>query len=340
MKERTKPLPNEKLTELEKNQNRKDFINDFHNEYIESVINNGLEHRTELNNISKPSNLVKDYKRKHVNKSDMRKLIEFDNRKNVKYNSNDLKEIKNSYSYNRPKYNFNQLQVEQEIMESKNKEIREKRNLENIRASLQEFGKQRAFYKMNLSNRNEQMRIINEYKKKQEENKIDYFLKNNNFKELKTLRRTSSVIYNNDLQNELINKIINESNLPNLSIKRRCTIDNNNVSNINIYRNKKVIIYNIKNVVENSIIDNGPEKLVKTFTFKVKIKLNKSKSSNLIFIKNKISESINKKDLPSDAMFKFKGDDNIINTRTAYQSMCSFNQFDESKNGYMQHFNP
>lgn len=340
MKERTKPLPNEKLTELEKNQNRKDFINDFHNEYIESVINNGLEHRTELNNISKPSNLVKDYKRKHVNKSDMRKLIEFDNRKNVKYNSNDLKEIKNSYSYNRPKYNFNQLQVEHEIMESKNKEIREKRNLENIRASLQEFGKQRAFYKMNLSNRNEQMRIINEYKKKQEENKIDYFLKNNNFKELKTLRRTSSVIYNNDIQNELINKIINESNLPNLSIKRRCTIDNNNVSNINIYRNKKVIIYNIKNVVENSIIDNGPEKLVKTFTFKIKIKLNKSKSSNLIFIKNKISESINKKDIPSDAMFKFKGDDNIINTRTAYQSMCSFNQFDESKNGYMQHFNP
>ena len=39
-------------------------------------------------------------------------------------------------------------------------------------------------------------------------------------------------------------------------------------------------------------------------------------------------------------MFKFKGDDNIINTRTTYQSMCSFNQFDESKNGYMQHFNP
>ena len=60
-------------------------------------------------------------------------------------------------------------------------------------------------------------------------------------------------------------------------MKRRCTIDNNNVSNINIYRNKKVIIYNIKNVVENSIIDNGPEKLVKTFTLKIKIKLNKLK---------------------------------------------------------------
>ena len=175
MKERTRALPNEKLTELEENQNKKDFINAFHNEYIESVINNGLEHRTELNNISKPSNLVKEYKRKHVNKSDMRKLIEFDNRKNVKYNSNDLKEIKNSYSYNRPKYNFNQLQVEHEIMESKNKEIREKRNLENIRASLQEFGKQRAFYKMNLSNRNEQMRIIDEYKNNKKKIKLIIF---------------------------------------------------------------------------------------------------------------------------------------------------------------------
>ena len=340
MKERTNPLPDEKLTELEENQDKKDFINDFHNEYIESIINNGLEHRTELGNISKPSNLIKEFKINHVNNSDKRKLFEYDNRKNVNYTSNDLKEIKNSYSYNRPKYNFNQLQVEQEIMESKNKEIREKRNLESIRLALHEFGRQRAFYRMNLSNKKEQMQIISEYKKKNEENKIETLFKNNNFKQLKTLRRTSSVVYVNNIQNELINKFIHESNLPDVAIKRRSTLDQNNILNNSNFINTKVITYNIKNLVENRLIDNGPEKLVKTFTFKIKIKLNKSKSTNLIFIKNKINESINKKDIPSDAMFKFKGDDNIINTRTTYQSMCSLNQFDESKNGYMQHFFP
>ena len=339
MKERTRALPNEKLTELEENQNKKDFINDFHNEYIESIINNGLEHRTQLNNISNPSNLIKEFKRNHVNNSDIRKVIEFDNRKNVNYSSNDIKEIKNSYSYNRPKYNFNQLQVEKEIMESKNKEIREKRNLENIRNALHDFGLKRAFYKMNLSNRIEQMQIINEYKRKNEENKIENLFKNNNYKQLKNLRRTSSVILNNNIQNEFINKIINESNLPHLSVKRRSTMDNNFL-NDNNFPNKKVITYNIKNLIENKLIDNGSEKLEKKFTFKVKIKLNKSKSTNLIFIKNKIKESINKKDIPSDALFKFKGDDNIIKTRTTYQSMCSFNQFDDSKNGYMQHFTP
>ena len=51
-------------------------------------------------------------------------------------------------------------------MESKNKEIREKRNLESIRLALHEFGRQRAFYRMNLSNKKEQMQIISEYKKK------------------------------------------------------------------------------------------------------------------------------------------------------------------------------
>ena len=90
MKERTRALPNEKLTELEENQNKKDFINDFHNEYIESIINNGLEHRTQLNIISNPSNLIKEFKRNHVNNSDIRKVIEFDNRKNVNYSSNDI----------------------------------------------------------------------------------------------------------------------------------------------------------------------------------------------------------------------------------------------------------
>ena len=249
MKERTKPLPDEKLTELEENQDKKDFINDFHNEYIESIINNGLEHRTELGNISKPSNLIKEFKINHVNNSDKRKLFEYDNRKNVNYTSNDLKEIKNSYSYNRPKYNFNQLQVEQEIMESKNKEIREKRNLESIRLALHEFGRQRAFYRMNLSNKKEQMQIISEYKKKNEENKIETLFKNNNFKQLKTLRRTSSVVYVNDIQNELINKFIHESNLPDVAIKRRSTLDQNNILNNSNFINTKVITYNIKNLV-------------------------------------------------------------------------------------------
>ena len=81
IKEKTTPLPNEQLTELERNQDKKDYVNQFHNNYIESTINNGLEHRTILNQVGKPSSLIKDFKRNHVNNYDKRKLIEFDTEK-------------------------------------------------------------------------------------------------------------------------------------------------------------------------------------------------------------------------------------------------------------------
>ena len=48
----------------------------------------------------------------HVNHSEQKKLREFDDIKKVNYIVKDIKVIKNSYSYNRPKYEFNQLQIE------------------------------------------------------------------------------------------------------------------------------------------------------------------------------------------------------------------------------------
>ena len=339
IKEKTTPLPNEQLTELERNQDKKDYVNQFHNNYIESTINNGLEHRTILNQVGKPSSLIKDFKRNHVNNYDKRKLIEFDNRKNVNYANFDNKEIKTSYSYNRPSYNFNQLYVEQQIIEYKNKELKEKRNLENIRTALQEFGRKRAFYKMNLSNKLEQMQILKNYYKNVEENKseLNILKRNFNLKKIKNLRRTSSVVGINNIHNELINKFLKEPNLPKnlMLLKRRSSISNNY-----IHLNNKVITFKIRNINENNEIDNG-EKKCQVYNYSMKIQLNKSKSSNLLFIKNKVNDLINsKKELPSDSIFKFKGEDNIIKTRTTYQSMCSINQFDDSKIGYMQHFCP
>ena len=337
IKERTNPLPEEELTELEKNQDTKGYVERFHNNYIESIINNGLEYRTKLGN-SKPSNLIKDFKRNHVNHSEQQKLREFDNRKKVNYIVKDIKEIKNSYSYNRPKYEFKQLQIEKKIIENKNRDLREKRNLENMKIALQEFGKKRALYKMNVGNKLEQMQLLNEYyqnkkyKNKNEEQKLENLFKKENFQSIIPLKRTSSLM---NFENAFLNKFIQEQNIPDLFLSKR----KKSIINESNY-DKKVITNKIKNLENNFIINNGSEKKCKKYDFKVKLHLNKSKSSNLLYIKNKILESINpKKELPSDSIYIFK-ENNINNTRIYYKSMCSINQFDDSKNGYMLHFNP
>ena len=211
IKERTNPLPEEELTELEKNQDKKGYVERFHNNYIESIINNGLEHRTKLGN-SKPSNLIKDFKRNHVNHSEQQKLREFDNRKKVNYIVKDIKEIKNSYSYNRPKYEFNQLQIEKKIIENKNRDLREKRNLENMKIALQEFGKKRALHKMNVEKKLDQMQLLNEYyqniNNKNEEQKLENLFKKDNFRSIIPLKRTSSLMnFENGFLNKFIQKI-------------------------------------------------------------------------------------------------------------------------------------
>jgi hypothetical protein len=55
------------------------------------------------------------------------------------------KEVKSSYSYNRPKYEFNSINYEKIIGNEKNKIIQEKRYLEEFNLMMKDYGKKKRF---------------------------------------------------------------------------------------------------------------------------------------------------------------------------------------------------
>lgn len=71
---------------------------------------------------------------------------------------NPKREAKSSYSFNRPKHELFPLIAEKQVIISKNKELAEKRNLEEIQKQLDEFGKNKARFKeqqeLKFTNRN------------------------------------------------------------------------------------------------------------------------------------------------------------------------------------------
>ena len=83
------------------------------------------------------------------------------------------KEIKNSYSYMRPNFNYTQLQAEKYVSELKNRELAEKRNIEEMKYAINDFGHKKSRFKMNNQLKFEMKQIISKYSKllKDEEDK-------------------------------------------------------------------------------------------------------------------------------------------------------------------------
>ena len=73
------------------------------------------------------------------------------------------KEIKFSYSFNRPPVDYNILCAEKVISENKNKLISDKRNKEELFKKIEKYGIDRAHYKENIIKKNELKNIINMY---------------------------------------------------------------------------------------------------------------------------------------------------------------------------------
>ena len=83
------------------------------------------------------------------------------------YNKNYIppldRETKFSYSYNRPKYDYNTMIIENNIIEKKIKELKEKRTKEEIKEKLDKFGTGKAKYKESIINKYELKNVINMY---------------------------------------------------------------------------------------------------------------------------------------------------------------------------------
>ena len=83
------------------------------------------------------------------------------------------KEVKESYSYIRPPYEYEFLYIENKILQQKQKDLAEKRNVEEIDKGVLEHGFKKSFYKGAVNEKNEMKEMIQKYKELLEIKRIE-----------------------------------------------------------------------------------------------------------------------------------------------------------------------
>ena len=178
------------------------------------------------------------------------------------------KETKYSYSFLRPTYNFNDVYIENKIIENKQKSLALKRAQEEIKEKVKEFGINRARYKENLNNKYELKNIINMYVNR---NKLSspllrkYKIKENS----EDLENKNNMVIND---NNKTNNINNNYSISNFSspIRTNPCIKNSNSSIIEEKSNEENKLYN-------NILSPDESKKPEKTSFKSKNEFNKEK---------------------------------------------------------------
>ena len=83
------------------------------------------------------------------------------------------KEVKESYSYIRPPYEYEFLLLENKILQQKQKELAEKRNLEGLEEIIEDWGFKKSFYNGAVNEKNEMKNMIEKYKELLKKKKIE-----------------------------------------------------------------------------------------------------------------------------------------------------------------------
>ena len=83
------------------------------------------------------------------------------------------KEVKESYSYIRPPYEYEFLVLENKILQQKQKELAEKRNLEGLEEIIEDWGFKKSFYNGAVNEKNEMKNMIEKYKELLKKKKIE-----------------------------------------------------------------------------------------------------------------------------------------------------------------------
>ena len=83
------------------------------------------------------------------------------------------KEVKESYSYIRPPYEYEFLYLENKILQQKQKDLAEKRNVEEIEKGVLEHGFNKSFYKGAVNEKKEMKEMIQKYKELLEIKRIE-----------------------------------------------------------------------------------------------------------------------------------------------------------------------
>lgn len=139
---------------------------------------------------------------------------------NLPYNEIPTREIKSSYSTFRPKFDYTNLQIEKNNIQAKQKELAEKRNKEEMKEFLNEWGMSRAKYLEEIEKKNEIKKLLkfyeknmpnqgnNDYKNKNYDGNLNTYLNNSPYKDKERESRPESPIRNKEDFNDNNDNII------------------------------------------------------------------------------------------------------------------------------------
>ena len=309
-------------------------------------------HRTEIKGLEPPKDRLKEYKKKNVNPpkkfkksekkmADLRFNIDrFKGRvgtennvnkfKNEKFstktgkvfsnnfgidNINIKKEIKSGYSFNRPEYEHVKLVVEKEIIQAKNKELAEKKNQEEIKIYLEDFGKAKAKFNEKKEIKNNLVNIVKYYE--------TTFKPNKNAEE----------IINEEEKKEKEN-LFKTQQRNNLKYKGKYIDNTTNINN-------KIVYTRIENLPKKdeseSNLNNNKLNEENSKKKNIKIELNPTKQLNLDYIKQQQQKT---NLIKIDTLAFAKVNDRVLNQRLMSAKICNVKEIDIKKDGYTYHCNP
>jgi len=287
------------------------------------------------------------------------------------------KEVKSSYSLNRPPYQFALLNVEKKIMDEKNKVLKEKRNKEEMKIFMEEAAIAKAKYKgkrefkFNIDN------IVKEYEKNFKINKnAEKIIQENKIKENNEITKINNFKNINLSYKDLLNsrnkkQSINDENNKNIS-KNSNNIDLNRISskfpNCFSNINNKMLYTKIKNrnrsvptnreeiQKEKEINHNNDEKveyennnnqqnIIKNEKIKNNLNLDKKEDNYKISLKENKSELFEKIRKDQEQTLKIKYDtvalnavnDRVFKTRVQNAKMCDVKEIAPKKLEYTKY---
>lgn len=246
---------------------------------------------------------------------------------------NPRKEIKSAYGYNRPEYDFPMLVIEKEIIKDKNKQLAEKRNQEEMKKYLEEFGKAKAIYKEEIERKHIHKNIIKACEK--------------------TFKVDKDVYDDNDEQNEEDKENNNEDILDEVEENNYIDsdiddIDNDNKKypNINTNHNNTVMytkILNLPCLQEALKLKQQPSQKRLDFVnpppkktdFTVQLHADRE-----LLIKNIQNKKETDGHIKPDTFSLTTVNDKILQARLQSAKVCNVKEIDNIKLGYTHHYNP
>jgi hypothetical protein len=238
-----------------------------------------------------------------------------------KFNPIDYKkEVKSSYSYNRPKFEFNNLNYEKIIAIEKNKIIQEKRFLEEFQFMLRDYGKKKAIFNEKKERRKSLQDVVNTYEEHMKKNCDNINNKSVCFDSSKTKK-----IFNKVQKN----KIDDKTNIHNKLMYTK--IENTKNNEINDDKN-----FNKNNKNFNKNLNKNLNKNQNKNDSNSNIQISPSKSLNFQNLDSSTEISFKK----SDTLFVTKAHNPIFFSRIFSSKLCNINLVDNKKENYFPHFNP